>query len=159
MRILLHPICDSDGDGFNSTACEGQDCNDFDKDVHPEATEICSNKIDEDCDSLIDSDDDDCDGIICDADNDGFGTTTAMCQGSDCDDNNPSVYPEATDICGNEIDEDCDGEDCIYHPADTDENGCIDNEEIFEYVNIWRTGGIITLHDLFQAISIWKLGC
>jgi Cys-rich repeat protein len=39
-----------------------------------------------------------------DADGDGF------CQDSDCDDNNASVHPGAPEICGDSLDNDCDGQ-------------------------------------------------
>lgn len=38
-------------------------------------------------------------------------------QAEDCDDENPDVYPGADEVCGNEIDDDCDDavdeEDCV----------------------------------------------
>ena len=47
---------------------------------------------------------------LSDADGDGF--PTRLCgAGCDCDDGNPAVFPGATDIAGNGIDEDCDGAD------------------------------------------------
>ena len=50
---------DVDGDGFMSA----DDCDDANPEVNPEATEICDDKIDNDCDTLTDAKDvDDCSG-------------------------------------------------------------------------------------------------
>jgi hypothetical protein len=47
---------DSDGDGFTADV----DCNDEDAAIHPDATEVCDDKIDNDCDTLVDAADDAC---------------------------------------------------------------------------------------------------
>ena len=105
---------DMDNDGF--TTCEG-DCDDFNNAVYPGATEVCNN-IDDDCDGSTDE------GLLTtyylDADGDGFGLETSTVQAcelptgyanvsGDCNDNNGAVNPNATEICGNGIDDDCDG--------------------------------------------------
>jgi parallel beta-helix repeat protein len=47
---LTTPLCgDWDGDGYNSSGCGGTDCDDGNPDMHPGATDICGNGIDEDC--------------------------------------------------------------------------------------------------------------
>jgi len=52
---------DKDKDGYISGVCkEGTDCDDKDPSINPNANEICTNGIDDDCDGLIDSNDSDC---------------------------------------------------------------------------------------------------
>ena len=84
------------------------------------ALEICGDGIDNDCDGVIDE----IPTFYLDADADGFGNiniTKDSCSqpigyvfdNRDCDDNNVRINPDATEICGNGIDENCDGMDDI----------------------------------------------
>ena len=43
------------------------------------------------------------------ADLDGDGFPAASCSGSDCDDSNAKVFPATKEVCGNGLDDDCDG--------------------------------------------------
>ncbi len=53
---------DDDGDGFSPADCGGEDCDDGDAAVHPDADEDCFDEMDNDCDGAIDEDDPDCAG-------------------------------------------------------------------------------------------------
>jgi len=129
---------DADGDGYSDgttqtsverpssdyykeselTAISG-DCNDNDDSVNPGATEVC-NSIDDDCDDSVDEDV--TSTFYQDSDGDGYGNATVSTQActapsdyvadnTDCDDSNASVNPGATEVCGDGIDQDCNGND------------------------------------------------
>lgn len=83
---------DDDGDGFGSLATGGEDCDDGDARVHPDAEDAPYDGVDADC-----AGDDDYD-----ADQDGVRV------GDDCDDEDPEVGREAIETW-NGVDDDCDG--------------------------------------------------
>ncbi len=87
---------DLDGDGYVSDQFQGDDCDDHDGSVHPDAE-----------DEPYDDRDADCSGGS-DFDGDGDGYDTALNGGDDCDDTNPEVHPGATEACDG-LDADCDG--------------------------------------------------
>jgi len=92
------PQADADGDGFR---VEEGDCDDGNAAVHPGATEIPCDGIDNDC----------LDGDLTDADGDGYDCVEQG--GDDCDDSEASIHPGADDTCGDGFDMDCDGaEEC-----------------------------------------------
>jgi hypothetical protein len=123
---------DQDGFGDDATAADfcvtppsmvaiGGDCNDNNNTIYPGAPEICDG-FDNNCNGTNDE------GLIfntyyLDSDNDQFGAGIGLvsCQAiplpgyvlvnGDCDNMNPNVYPGATEILDNDIDENCDGVD------------------------------------------------
>ena len=96
-------VPDVDGDG-SKPYIKGGDCNDHDASVHPGATEIAGNGIDEDCDGKAD----DVGGVASTSDVDADGDGVTIAQG-DCDDTNAMVHPGMKEICGDGLDNDCDG--------------------------------------------------
>ncbi|MBX2958902.1 MAG: putative metal-binding motif-containing protein [Flavobacteriales bacterium] len=136
--LFNYYYADRDGDGFGDSynlvfACtqptgyvtDNTDCNDNNSNSNPNATEICDN-IDNNCDGQIDE------GITLvlqyiDSDGDGYGDYNSppsyFCTlepgfsltNDDCNDMDGSTNPGATEICGDGIDNDCDG---------TQDNGC-----------------------------------
>ncbi len=109
---------DGDGDGFPVE----EDCDDLSADVYPGAPDPPYDAVDADCagDSDFDVDGDGSDsaefgGPDCDdsdptitgddLDGDGFSS----CAG-DCDDTRADVNPDALGVCGNGLDDDCDGQ-------------------------------------------------
>ena len=99
---------DADGDGYGVgepvLACEAPeghaptdgDCDDGDLAFNPGAAE----------DDCADPNDYNCDGSVGYADEDGDGY--AACE--ECDDTNPALNPGAPEVCGDAVDNDCDGE-------------------------------------------------
>ena len=130
--LALGACKDSDNDGTR----DKNDCRPTDPTVHPDAPEVCDG-IDNNCNGQIDEDV----AIVAywDRDADGFGDDEAVrrvCQmppdgvdkGGDCDDLDPRVNPDATEIC-NEVDDNCDAiiDDGVlltfYQDADDDGHG------------------------------------
>ncbi|MGC9032710.1 MAG: MopE-related protein, partial [Candidatus Woesearchaeota archaeon] len=121
---------DSDFFGINNSKCLcspigkytalfNNDCNDNNPSVNPNASEVCD-EIDNNCNGHIDegfadSDHDgfaDCVDDFLDMDRDGFDYRV------DCNDNNSLIYPGAPEICGNGVDENCDGYDEVCLDAE-----------------------------------------
>ena len=114
----IEPV-DADGDGDPSVETGGGDCDDADPSVSSLTPEVCDG-LDQDCDGL--ADDDPVDGATwyTDADGDLFGDpdaplsacerpTGAVADNTDCDDSEFTVKPGATEVCGDGLDNDCDG--------------------------------------------------
>jgi hypothetical protein len=49
-----HDLVDVDEDGWDAARAGGQDCDDADPGVNPDAAEVCGNLVDDDCDGLTD---------------------------------------------------------------------------------------------------------
>ncbi len=113
------------------------DCNDTSAGVHPGASEICGDGIDQDCSGA---------DLACpppvtsswyqDGDGDGYSSGTTLAAGSrpaggffsaaelvatsgDCNDASSGVHPGATEICGDGIDQDCSGADLACPGGET----------------------------------------
>lgn len=48
--IAQIPGCDADGDWHGAISCGGNDCNDGNAMIHPDAAEVCENNVDDNCD-------------------------------------------------------------------------------------------------------------
>jgi hypothetical protein len=147
---------DGDGDAFGSnslparclcspdfvskyTARVAGDCDDTDPNVNPGQIETCGDGIDNNCNGQIDEPN----AVGCvtrfeDKDGDGYGTGPGLCtcaptppytatQGGDCNDLNRSVNPGQAEVCGDAIDNNCNGltdeeggQGCLNHWYDFD---------------------------------------
>jgi hypothetical protein len=127
---------DADADGYGDdndpgtlmcvapvdTVSVAGDCDDTDSAINPAAQEICDGAdTDEDCDGAADDDDASATGqttFYLDSDGDGYGdedSTMQRCDegggyisgAGDCDDGDSAINPDATEICENGVDENC----------------------------------------------------
>lgn len=126
-------ICtDADGDGYFK---EGNDCgtladfNDSNNAAYPGATEDCSDGVDNDGNGLTDAADPNAVGcssttVCTDSDGDGYNTEGGSCGPIDCNDNDYAVNPGAVEVCGDAIDNNCNGS---IDTADLNAVGCMGN--------------------------------
>lgn len=100
------------------------DCDDADASAYPGAGEKIGDEVDQDCDGTeICYQDADGDGwrtaarvTSADADCADPGEADASAPHYDCADGDPSVYPTATEVVGDGVDQDCDGVDTTVRP-------------------------------------------
>ncbi|MBK9649572.1 MAG: hypothetical protein IPO67_31220 [Deltaproteobacteria bacterium] len=127
--------CNDSGEATN-TDLTG-DCNDSNSAISPGDPEICdSSNTDEDCDGKADNDDSGATGTTRyykDADSDTYGatsdtgalrcdadTTYKVTNNTDCNDSNSSINTAATEIAGDEVDQNCNSTETCYKDSDND---------------------------------------
>ena len=89
------------------------DCDDADSKIHPGATEICTDRIDNNCNDLIDAVDRNAAGCpvadCTNTDGDDYAVEGGKCGPVDCDDGKSSINPGKIEICDDGFDNNCDG--------------------------------------------------
>ena len=99
------PDIDADGE---KPFVEGGDCNDTVAAIEPDAAEVANNLRDDNCNGLADESGDNtpCTNGQCATDQDGDGQSIAE---GDCDDTLGAVKKGGVEVCGDGLDNDCDG--------------------------------------------------
>ena len=168
VAFMVFPACDAkeacedqgplyadlDGDGFGDPATEraacdapsgsvdnADDCDDTNTRIHPLATELVDDGVDQDCDGL--------ELCFVDADADGFrpdatstttspslhcdtrGVATRHAPIDDCDDHRPDRHPGAPEVVASGTDEDCDGVELCWADLDNDGDANADGSVVF----------------------------
>jgi hypothetical protein len=140
-------LVDLDGDGYLPIGVGGDDCDNEDPAVHPNADELCGDGIDNNCDGIVDDVGVGAQEWYEDLDGDGFGfASTLACtapnayvaKDGDCDDLVSAVNPDALDDQCDGVDNNCNGQTdewskftSWYVDADVDGEGEIGSGELF----------------------------
>jgi hypothetical protein len=115
-------LTDADEDGFYYDV----DCDDENPSIFPEAEEKCDGLFNNCSDAswtsgsvpTVESDGDEDGYIVCDFDVSQWVGSGMIVGGSDCDDTDATIYPEAPEIPSDGIDQDCDGQDVYDDDGD-----------------------------------------
>lgn len=96
------PCEDRDGDGWQAcrlaTSMGLCDCDDTNGVVNPDATDVCGDGVDSDCNGVE---------ALCDNDGDGVPADRPVGGAPDCDDTNPDVSPLEMEDCATAVDDNC----------------------------------------------------
>lgn len=153
-RVVTGASCPT---GYTKAAGE---CNDNNSKVNPNVQEVCGNNVDENCNGRLDEN---CAQLTCytDADADTFGNlknskvffNVSSCparytnNSNDCNDSNKNIKPGSAEVCGNKVDDNCNGqvdEGCInmtcYRDTDGDSFGALNARREFKNVSQCGSG-------------------
>ncbi|MFA5887823.1 MAG: putative metal-binding motif-containing protein, partial [Candidatus Nanoarchaeia archaeon] len=167
--VLVYAL-DEDGDEYctaldgttaTGAACPSElDCNDNNPEISPGISEIAGDGIDNNCNGIIDD-------ACTDSDNDGYNSTASAngisCGGEanvDCDDANIFINSGATELCSDEIDNDCDG---LTDEADSDCTGIESSCTIDPDMTMWINCDADTINSANEGDTVymilWTEGC
>jgi hypothetical protein len=125
---------------------DNQDCDDTNPAISAAFTEVCNDGLDNNCDGQVDE------GCASDVDGDGALTI------NDCNDNDATIYPGATETC-NLVDDNCDG--VIDEGFDVDGDGmtscggdCNDNDATVFPGAVCDDGDPLTSGDMYDASCV-----
>jgi hypothetical protein len=159
---------DADGDGFGDAdgesivACEdpgdgwvanNRDCDDEDPSAWPGAADASCDGVDQDCDGVVDEDALDAGTFYADNDQDGYGdpdSAISSCESQvpgyvgssdDCEDDDPSVHPAASEVCNDGKDNDCNGqaEQCRLKGTTVHDRADVLIEGVEKYMHLGST--------------------